>query len=127
MARRVRRSGLSALQWVAVALVVATGGVHLGLGVVFLPEPLAVAFVLAGLGYAGALILFAFDVRRRLLYLAGVPFVGAQIVAWYALNRPSGVDDLSVGETADKLVQLALIVVLIVLYRRDDRSTERTA
>lgn len=124
-AERLRVSGLSRLQWLAIALVVLTGGIHLGLGVAFLPDPLAIAFVLAGLGFAGALVLFVLDVRRRSLYLIGIPFVGAQIVLWYALSRPTGAGDVSIGAAIDKVAQLLLIVVLVVLYRRS-RRPERT-
>ncbi len=116
-------AGVQSLEWAAVALVVLSGGIHLLLGIAFLPEPMAVAFVLAGLGFFGALILFLLGIRRRVLYLLGIPFVGAQIVLWYAFNRPSGLGEISSGEAVDKIAQLLLIALLVVLLLRgDDRD-----
>jgi hypothetical protein len=119
IADRLTRTDATGLEWLAVALIVVTGAIHLGLGLAFLPDPAAVAFVLAGLGFAGALVLFFGGVRKRHLYLAGVPFVAAQIVAWLVIARPTGLGDVGPLEAADKLVQLALIVVLLVLASRE--------
>lgn len=54
------------------------------------------------------------DYRRKLLYLLGIPFTAGQIPAWYAVNAP-GLSPVGIG---DKVVQVALIVVLVALYRR---------
>ncbi|MFA9428317.1 hypothetical protein [Natronorubrum sp. A-ect3] len=116
---RVSSVNLTGLEWLAVGFVVVTGVIHLGLGIAFLPDPLAVAFVLAGAGFAGALVLFLLGIRRQLLYLIGVPFVGAQIVAWYVIAQPTGSGDVGPLEAIDKVVQLSLIVVLLVLYSRE--------
>ncbi|RQH02021.1 hypothetical protein EA472_05620 [Natrarchaeobius oligotrophus] len=110
---------VSGLEWLAVALAGITGGIHLVLGFAFLPDPIAVAFVLAGLGFAGALALFLLEIRRRLLYALGVPFVAAQIAAWLAIARPAGVGDVGPLEAVDKVVQVTLIVVLLGLLARD--------
>jgi hypothetical protein len=116
---RVSRTNATGLEWLAVGLVVVTGTIHLVLGLAFLPDPLAVAFVLAGAGFAGALVLFFVGASRRSLYLAGVPFVAAQVVAWLAIARPAGIGDVGPLEAADKIVQLSLIAVLFVLIRRE--------
>ncbi|MDJ1430905.1 hypothetical protein [Halostagnicola sp. A-GB9-2] len=117
-------AGGTPIEWAAVALVILSGGIHLALGIAFLPEPMAVAFVLAGLGFFGALILFLLGIRRRALYLAGIPFVGAQVVIWYAFNQPSGLGDLSSGEAVDKVAQLLLIGILVVLLLRGDDGNQ---
>ena len=119
IAERVSTENVTGLEWLAVALVVVTGTIHLVLGISFLPDPVAVAFVLAGLGFAGALVLFYLGIRRRLLYVLGVPFVVAQIVAWLVIARPAGIGDIGPLEAVDKVVQVALIVVLLVLLVRD--------
>ena len=119
IAERVSIGNVTGLEWLAAGLVVVTGSIHLLLGLAFLPDPLAVAFVLAGLGFAGALVLFYLGIRRRLLYVLGVPFVVAQIVAWLVIVRPAGVGDIGPLEAVDKVVQVALIVVLLVLLVRD--------
>ena len=119
IAERVSIGNVTGLEWLAAGLVVVTGSIHLILGLAFLPDPIAVAFVLAGLGFAGALVLFYLGIRRRLLYVLGVPFVVAQIVAWLVIARPAGIGDIGPLEAVDKVVQVALIVVLLVLLVRD--------
>ena len=112
--RSESRSGsLTRLQWAAIALVAITGVLHVYAGVVEGRAPVA----LAGVGYAGAIALFLRDYRRRLLYLVGIPYTGFQIVAWYAINRPAGPADIGTATAIDKVTQLALIVVLVLLYQ----------
>lgn len=113
------RSSLTPLHWTAIGLAVVTGLVHLLLGIDFLPHWMGVVFVLAAGGFFGAVVLFALEARRRLLYLVGIPYTGVQIVLWYALNQPAGVGDLSAPEAIDKVAQVLLIVTLVVLYRRE--------
>jgi hypothetical protein len=98
---------LTGLQWVAVALVVATGALHVFAGVVEARPPV----LLAGGGYAGALVLFFLGYRRRLLYLVGIPYTAVQFPLWLVAKSEYGV----VGY-ADKAVQVALILVLVSLY-----------
>lgn len=109
---------LTSLHWIAVALSAISGIIHLALGVMFFPGIQPVAFVLAGLGFFGAIALFLLDYRRRLLYLVGVPFIGLQIVLYLILNQQ--VDPaISPVEAADKAAQAVLIVILVLLYRRE--------
>lgn len=115
---RFATASLTRLDWIAIVLALVTGAVHLLLGVGFLPGPLGVAFVLAAAGFFGAIVLVLLDYRRRLLYLLGIPYTGGQVVLWYALNRPTGVADLSTAEAVDKTAQVLLIVVLVIRYRR---------
>lgn len=116
---RVERTDARGFEWLAVGLVVVTGTIHLALGLAFLPDPLAVAFVLAGAGFAVALALFFVGTSRRSLYLAGVPFVAAQVVVWLVIARPAGIGDVGPLEAVDKIVQLSLIAVLLVLLGRE--------
>jgi hypothetical protein len=111
----IQTDSLTGLHWLGVALAVISGIIHLVLGVNFIAEPLGWAFLLAAIGFfagAGAVLV---DYKRRLMYLLGIPFTAGQIVAWYVLNAP----DFSPPGYADKAVQIVLIVVLIVLYRRE--------
>lgn len=116
---------LTRLHWLGIALAAITGAVHLALGVLFLdfaagvlaPEnaqPLS--FVLAGVAFFVASLLVLVDYRRKLLYLVGIPFTAIQVVLYFVLNWP---DVLSPAGIGDKVVQVALIVVLVVLYRRE--------
>jgi hypothetical protein len=102
-----RRGSLTQLQWLAVALVVVTGVLHVYAGVVEGRIPVA----LAGVGYAGALVLFFLDYRRRLLYLIGIPYTAVQIPIWLVVKSEYGTIDY-----VDKAVQLVLILVLLYLY-----------
>ncbi|MFB6303834.1 MAG: hypothetical protein ABEH47_01605 [Haloferacaceae archaeon] len=109
---------LTALHWVGVALALVSGVIHLVIGVRFFPGAQPVAFVLAGLGFFGAVVLLLRNYRRRLLYAVGVPFVGLQIVLWFLLNQRAQ-PAVSPVEAVDKVAQVLLIVILVVLYRRE--------
>ncbi|MFB6157864.1 MAG: hypothetical protein ABEJ34_08490 [Haloferacaceae archaeon] len=73
---------LTTLHWIGIVLALVSGVIHLAIGVGSITNPLGVSFVLAGLGFFGAVALLLVDYRRRLLYAVGVPFVGVQIVLW---------------------------------------------
>jgi hypothetical protein len=77
---------------------------------------------LAGVGYAGALVLFFLNYRRRLLYLIGIPYTAVQIPIWIVVKSEYGVVDY-----VDKAVQVALIVVLISLYLKARTASGDTA
>ncbi|NLV09554.1 hypothetical protein ACAH01_14655 [Halomicrobium sp. HM KBTZ05] len=105
---------LTTLHWAGIGLAAITGAIHLWLGVSFLSSPMGLTFLFAGVVYVGAIIGVLLDVRRRLLYLLGIPFTAGQIPIWLAVNWP----DLGAIGIGDKVVQVALIAVLAVLYRR---------
>ena len=114
-----RIGSLTQLQWLAVVLIVITGVLHVYAGVVEGRIPVA----LAGVGYAGALVLFFLDYRRRLLYLLGIPYTAVQIPIWLVVKSEYGMVDY-----VDKAVQVVLIVVLLYLYlKRPAKSAETTA
>lgn len=112
---RLRTDSLTSLHWVGIVLALLSGVIHLVLGVGGLPSPQAISFVLAAGGFFGAVVLVLLDYRRRLVYLVGIPFVAVQFVLYFVLNWP---DVWNPGGIVDKLAQAALIVVLVVLYRR---------
>jgi hypothetical protein len=106
---------LTTLHWLGIALAIATGVIHLYLGVAFAPSGLGISFLAAGVvflaGAGGVLV----DYQRSRLYLLGIPFTLGQIVIWYAINAP----DFGTLGIADKVVQVAFVAVLVALYRRD--------
>ncbi|WP_302081457.1 hypothetical protein [Salinibaculum rarum] len=104
-------NGLSPLQWTAVALVATTGILHVYAG--FIEGRIPV--LLAGVGYGGALVLFALDYRRRLLYLVGIPYTLVQIPLWYVANA----GEFTVVGYADKATQVLLVLTLVYLYWRE--------
>lgn len=99
-------------------MAVITGVLHVYAGVVEGRVPVA----LAGVGYAGALVLFFLDYRRRLLYLVGIPYTAIQIPLWLVVKSEYGVVDY-----VDKAVQVVLILVLLYLYlNTPSRAAENT-
>ena len=114
----LRTESLTSLHWTGVVLAVVTGVLHLVLAALFLPEPLGWAFLVATVGFfagaAGVLV----DYRRRLLYLLGIPFTAGQIVLWYVQNAQNASFPSPLG-IGDKVVQVLLIVVLVLLYRQE--------
>lgn len=105
---------LTSLHYAGIVLAAITGLIHLWLGVSFISDPLGLAFLAATAGFFLGIVALLINVRRRLLYLLGIPFTAGQIPIWYALNAP----DLSPVGIGDKVVQAALVVVLLLLYQR---------
>lgn len=113
---------LNGLHWVGIAAALVTAAVHLFLGVRMLPSPMGISFVLAGLGFVGAVALVLLDYRRRAVYAVGIPFTLVQIVLWYVVNftgsEKSFPADVGTLGAVDKVAQVVLIAVLIALLRR---------
>lgn len=109
-------ASLTRLHWLGIVLAVVTGAVHLYFGILALDTLQGVSFVLAGIAFFVAVLLLLLDFRRRLLYLVGIPFTGVQVVLYFVLNWPNV---LNPGGIGDKVVQVSLIAILVVLYRRE--------
>lgn len=105
---------MTRLHWATAGLAAITGAVHLYLYVTqgFLPFLFAGVVFLAAIG--GMLVIPSGHVARQALYALGVPFTAGQIVAWIAVGMP----DFYLG-VADKVVQIALIVALVYLFRQE--------
>ena len=116
---RLAVESLTPLAWLGVAMALVSALVHLVLGAGFLPHWMGILFVLAAGGYIGGIVLLLVDYRRRLLYLVGVPYTLVQIIGWYVVNQPAGLGDLTPEGAIDKVAQIVLIGVLVVLYRRE--------
>jgi hypothetical protein len=115
---------LTRLHWIGIVLAAITGIVHLYFGVLALDTLQGASFVLAGIAFFVAIGLLLLDVRRPLLYLAGIPFTGVQVVLYFYLNWPNV---LSPGGIGDKVVQVALIAILVILYRRESAAAASAA
>jgi hypothetical protein len=117
----LRTDSLTGLHWVGVLAAAVTGAIHLRLGVGQFPTGLGISFLLAGLGFFGAVVLVLVDYRRRLVYAAGIPFTVVQIVLWYLLNFAGGAKsfpaDVGTLGLVDKLAQVVLLAVLVLLLR----------
>jgi hypothetical protein len=112
---RFETASLTTVHWVAIALAMLSGLIHLLLAAIVPATMLRVSFLLAGLGFLGAIVLVLVNYRRRLLYLVGIPFVGVQIVLWYLVVEPT-VATLDVLDVVDKAAQALLVVLLVYLY-----------
>lgn len=111
---------MTPLHWLGILLAVVTGVLHLVLGASYGLNGFGISFIVAGLGFLGGAAAVLVDYRRRLVYLLGIPFTLGQVVAWYVVNAP----EFSPLGIFDKVVQVALVVVLVVLYRRDRAKSE---
>lgn len=118
MSSRIDTSSLTTLHYVGIALAALSGVIHLVLGVASLPTAFGVSFLVAAAGFAVGIAMVALNVRRRLAYLVGIPFVLGQIVI-YGVTVAQGLNELSPVAVGDKLAQLVLVGVLVVLLRRD--------
>lgn len=112
---RFETASLTGVHWLALGLAALTGAIHLVLAAVVPWVALQVSFLLAGLGFFGAIVLFLLDYRRRLLYLVGIPFTGIQMVLWYLIVQPTP-GTLNAIDAIDKTAQVALIALLAYLY-----------
>lgn len=119
MSVSIETESLTPLHWGAVALAAISGVIHFVLGVQFFPGVQPVLFLLAGLGFFGAIVLLLVDYRRQQLYIAGVGFTALQIVLWLVLNQLGADPGISPTEIIDKGAQVLLIAALIVLLRRE--------
>jgi hypothetical protein len=116
----LQTDSLTPVHWLGVALAAITGVIHLVLASGLLSTPIGVSFLLAGLGFLGALVLLLLGVRRRLLYAVGIPFTGVQIVLWYLIRvQGNGLSSLGALDYVDKAAQIALILVLGYLLSTD--------
>lgn len=116
-----RDEPLTRLHVAAIALAATTGIVHLYLywSQGFVP------FLLAGVGFFGAVALLVGGVNRRLLYAVGVPFTASQVAVWVVQGMP----EFALG-VFDKTVQIALVALLAYLFvteRRALRTGSRTS
>ena len=103
-----RMDSMTWAHWAVGALTAITGTVHLYLYLTegFLP------FLFAAVVFYGAIVGMVLNVYRRALYALGVPFAAGQIALWYFQGMPN----FALG-VADKVVQIALIALLIYLFR----------
>jgi hypothetical protein len=112
---------LGVIHWVGILAAVITAAVHLLLGVRMLPAGLGISFVLAGLGFLGAIVLVLIDYRRQAVYALGIPFVLVQIILWLVHNFVTGSKtfpgDIGTLGAVDKIAQVVLLGVLITLLR----------
>lgn len=117
--RRLELASLTPLHWGAIALALLSAGIHLVLGIRFLPHWMGIAFFVATAGFLAGVALVLLGARRHLVYLLGIPFTGGQIALWYLVASPATLADVSAAAAVDKVAQALLIAALVALYARD--------
>lgn len=109
-----QQPALTTLDYIGIVLVILTGTIHLYEGIEDLDEGIiGILFLLAGLGFFGALLLLYLGVNQPLLYGVGIIYTGIQFVGYFVLRWPDIYEPLGLF---DKAVQALLILVLAVLY-----------
>lgn len=118
---RLRTESLGGVHWIGILAALVTAAIHLFLGVRMVPSGMGISFVLAGLGFLGAVALVLIAYRRRTVYAVGIPFVLTQIVLWFVINFATGPKsfpaDIGTLGAIDKIAQLVLLAVLVALLR----------
>lgn len=117
----LRTESLGGLHWIGIIAALLSAGVHLLLGIRMFPSGMGISFILAGLGFLGAIVLVLIAYHRRAVYAVGIPFVLIQIVLWFVINFVNGPKtfpaDIGTLGAIDKIAQLVLLGVLIELLR----------
>lgn len=115
---------MTLLHWLGVGFAAVTGAVHVALFTFNGLTPLGLSFLFAGVVFFAASGAVIADFYREQLYLVGIPFTAGQIPIWFWVNGVVGgrivIEPLlSPISVVDKLAQVGLIAVLVVLYRRE--------
>lgn len=115
---------MTGLHWLGVVLAAVTGAVHVALFTFQGTTPMGLAFLFAGIVFFAASAAVIADFYRQQLYLLGIPFTAGQIPIWFWVNGVVGgrivIEPLlSPISVVDKLAQIGLVAVLVVLYRRE--------
>lgn len=109
-------AGLLSLDYVVIILATISGVIHLYEGYEDLGEGvIGILFILAGIGFFAWIALLVIGFRLRVLYPVGFVFTAIQFVLYFVLNWPEIYESLGL---IDKAVQLALMIVLLLVYRR---------
>lgn len=118
---RLRTESLGGVHWIGILAALVTAAIHLLLGVRMIPSGMGISFVLAALGFLGAIALVLIAYRRWTVYVVGIPFVLVQIVLWFVINFATGPKsfpaDIGMLGAIDKIAQLVLLAVLVALLR----------
>lgn len=116
---RLERDAMATPDWIGVILAVLLGIAYLPIALGEIPSVIGIAFLLAGLGYFGAIVLVLAGYRRRQVYTVGIGYNALLIVLYFLINQPSLSELIGLGG-AVKVAQIlfaALLAVLLVQRR----------
>ncbi|MFH5801966.1 hypothetical protein [Haladaptatus sp. CMAA 1911] len=120
---QLERASMERLEWIGVVLSVLMGLTYFFEAAESLPSMLGLSFLLAGLGYVGAIVLALVDFRRSLLYVAGVVY-NLLLIGVYFLIRGVNDPELVGPHGAAKLLQVVFVILLLVLIIRKGQESE---
>ena len=86
---RLERDAMATLDWIGVALAVLLGIAYLPIALSEIPSTIGIAFLLAGLGYFGAVVLVLAGYRRQQVYAIGIGYNLLLIALYFLLQDPS--------------------------------------
>lgn len=116
---RLERDAMATLDWIEVALAVLLGIAYLPIALNEIPSAIGIAFLLAGLGYFGAVVLVLAGYKRRRVYAVGIGYNLLLIGLYFLIQDPtiplSWLTDL-VGVV--KLGQALFVLLLAALLVR---------
>ena len=116
---RLERDTMATLDWIGVGLAVLLGIAYIPTALGALPSVFGIAFLLAGLGYFGAVVLVLAAYRRRQVYAVGIGYNALLVVLYFLLNPDpaSGLVGLAGAVKLGQVLFAALLGVLLVRGR----------
>ncbi|MCL9818557.1 hypothetical protein [Natronocalculus amylovorans] len=119
-------SSITSLQWIGISAAAVSAVVHLVLGLGFIPHWMGFAFMVAVIGFGVGIVNVLRGSYLCETYLVGIPFVLGQIAMWIIFTRqefltdPLAIATIGLPEAIDKVAQVILLVVLVVLLRQQN-------
>jgi len=114
---RLERDAMGTLDWAGVALAVLLGISYLPIALGELPSVVGISFLLAGLGYFGAVVLVLAGYRRGQVYGIGIGYNLLLIALYFLIQQPS-LGEIGAFAGAVKVGQVLFVLLLAVLLVR---------
>lgn len=116
---RLERDSMATLDWIGVALAVLLGIAYFPIALSELPAAIGIAFLLAGLGYFGAVVLVLAGYQRGRVYGLGIGYNLLLIALYFLIQDPTlSVSWLTGFAGVVKLGQALFALVLAALLVR---------
>ncbi|PSP43984.1 hypothetical protein BRC68_04420 [Halobacteriales archaeon QH_6_64_20] len=108
---------MGTLDWAGVALAVLLGIAYFPIALGEIPSVIGIAFLLAGLGYFGAIVLVLAGYRRSRVYAVGIAYNLLLIALYFVIQQPS-LSELAGFGGAVKFGQALFALLLAALVVR---------
>ena len=114
---RLESDSMGTLDWAGVALAVLLGIAYFPIALGEIPSVIGIAFLLAGLGYFGAIVLVLAGYRRSRVYAVGIAYNLLLIALYFLIQQPS-LSELAGFGGAVKFGQALFALLLAALVVR---------